>query len=85
MSDNAWQRWYDSLTRRQRLRHRIDRKLSTWDNWLATRETHLTDHDWLYIGPPDGWLVKPMCLLFGHEFEGIGGFRLCIHCGRRWL
>lgn len=84
MSD-AWHLWYHSLTRRQRLRHRIDNRLATWDNWLATRQTRLTAHDWLYAGPPNGWLVRPLCLLLGHVGEGTGRHRRCIHCGKASL
>ena len=81
-SDEAWQRWYDALTQRQKAHYHYNRRL-----FFDTGIVELADRA---LGYPE-WterIIQPLrkfgCLLFGHEMAG--GYKVerpfCIYCDK---
>lgn len=78
-------RWYDALSRRDKVRYRVGVRGNQWDEWLVDRPNWLSDRDFLYYY--DGGWSRLVCLFLGHDPVPdhcmIPDHDYCSTCGKR--
>lgn len=83
---NAWQRWYDALPLREKIRYHIGIWDSRFGDWVVDHPNtslvgRLSNNDrfWNVL---EFFTVKLSCKFISHAWDGNGfGGRCCVYCG----